>query len=186
MKTKQVAEQIREETALTIVAETMDKIDRNVYNTIEIFKEYVGKSMVQDELIKSNNEFAKLKYIDAYIDQKDKEWIFSNDKKLTPFTTEMLNTKLSKDLLRKINFYGKEYGFVIYGESFITNRYGANLALTDKTSDYKQSDEDWWVKAKNDGLAYFAIEVNNLKFISEDIDNIIEFYVESIRTLSLI
>ena len=33
----------------------------------------------------------------------------------------------------------------------ITNAYGVNTAITEKTSDYKQSDEEWWNQTKESG-----------------------------------
>jgi len=34
----------------------------------------------------------------------------------------------------------------------ITNAYGVNTAITEKTQDYKQSDEQWWSKTKTSGV----------------------------------
>jgi hypothetical protein len=39
-----------------------------------------------------------------------------------------------------------------YAEIFVTNQYGANIAQSHKTSDYKQNDEKWWQKAKQNGV----------------------------------
>jgi GAF domain-containing protein/HAMP domain-containing protein len=36
-------------------------------------------------------------------------------------------------------------------ELFITDRYGANFAATNRTSDFYQADEDWWQAAYNNG-----------------------------------
>ena len=36
-------------------------------------------------------------------------------------------------------------------ELFITDLYGANIAATNRTSDYAQADEDWWQAAYNNG-----------------------------------
>lgn len=38
-----------------------------------------------------------------------------------------------------------------HAELFITDRYGANLAATNRTSDYYQADEAWWQAAYNSG-----------------------------------
>jgi len=39
-----------------------------------------------------------------------------------------------------------------YAEIFVTNQYGGNIAQSHKTSDYKQDDELWWQKAKQNGV----------------------------------
>lgn len=38
-----------------------------------------------------------------------------------------------------------------YPEIFITDAKGLNVAMTNKTSDYYQADEEWWVQAYNEG-----------------------------------
>lgn len=38
-----------------------------------------------------------------------------------------------------------------HAELFITDRYGANIAATNRTSDYYQADEEWWQAAYNNG-----------------------------------
>jgi len=40
----------------------------------------------------------------------------------------------------------------------VTNKYGATVALTEKTSDYRQDDEQWWKDAKEDGLCVCDVE----------------------------
>ncbi|MEK7227162.1 MAG: cache domain-containing protein, partial [Bacteroidota bacterium] len=40
----------------------------------------------------------------------------------------------------------------ISSDIFITDRYGALAATTDKTSDYFQADEEWWQRSYNNGL----------------------------------
>ena len=42
----------------------------------------------------------------------------------------------------------------VYEEIILTNSYGANVALTGKTSDYKQWDEQWWILAKRNGVEF--------------------------------
>ena len=55
-------------------------------------------------------------------------------------------------LSNRIRFYEEIYSHKVYGEVFITNKHGANIAQTGKTSDYRQDDEEWWQSAKNDGF----------------------------------
>ena len=38
-----------------------------------------------------------------------------------------------------------------YAELFVTDKYGAIIASTDRTSDYYQADEEWWQSAWNNG-----------------------------------
>jgi hypothetical protein len=47
-----------------------------------------------------------------------------------------------------MNFQDANDGF---SEVFVTDEHGLIVAETNKTSDYHQADEDWWVDAYNDG-----------------------------------
>ena len=56
-----------------------------------------------------------------------------------------LNNPLAVDLLRF------RWEFPEHTEIFVTDRYGALLAATNRTSDYYQADEEWWQAAYNQG-----------------------------------
>ncbi|GAG81410.1 unnamed protein product, partial [marine sediment metagenome] len=74
------------------------------------------------------------------------------EEEITPFMRDLINNKLSKELRKRTKFYREKYGFGIFPEVFVTNKYGANVAQTGKTTDYRQDDEEWWQRAKKDGL----------------------------------
>ena len=40
----------------------------------------------------------------------------------------------------------------MFGEIFVTNKYGVNIGSTGRTSDYYQADEEWWQNGKKYGL----------------------------------
>ncbi len=67
----------------------------------------------------------------------DKEWIAK--KGLTKTADDILNNPLST-FLRLI----QQRNLSKYGEMFITDRYGATVATTNRLSDYYQGDEKWW------------------------------------------
>ncbi|MBU0530413.1 MAG: HAMP domain-containing protein, partial [Nanoarchaeota archaeon] len=77
---------------------------------------------------------------------------------ITSFMQEILDNELSNELKEKIEFYEETYGYKLYGEIFVTNKYGANVAQTGKTSDYYQADEEWWQIAKRDGFYMRDVE----------------------------
>ena len=65
---------------------------------------------------------------------------------------------MSEELIEKTGFYEEKSGHKVFGEIFITNKYGANVSQTGKTTDYRQDDEEWWQKAKSDGLNVADLE----------------------------
>ncbi len=52
---------------------------------------------------------------------------------------------LNNDTASKLRDFQSK--FPNHVELFLTNKYGANIAATNRTSDYYQADEDWWKKA---------------------------------------
>jgi len=140
------------ENSVSLASEIIDKIDRDIYRKIETFEEYSKDLTLQKSILQSNQEFEKLDDIDSYIAARNEEWISVPKDVVTPFMQELIDGRLSAELREKINFYEHKYGYRVFGEAFATNKYGVNAALTGKTSDYKQDDEIWWQKAKENGL----------------------------------
>src|SRR3989338_5131822 len=132
--------------------EIMDKIDRDIYNRIEIFREYGRDLILQKAVLESNKEFAGLDNIQGFIEEQDREWTSAPKETITPFMHKLINNHLSQELREKMEFYEESYGHKIFSEIFVTNKYGANAAQTNKTTDYRQDDEEWWQSAKKDGL----------------------------------
>ena len=58
----------------------------------------------------------------------------------------------------RVNFYENKYGYQTFVELFATNKYGANVAQTGKTSDYRQDDEKWWQIAREERYYVSDIE----------------------------
>jgi len=152
------------EGSVSLAVEAMDKIDRYLYNKIERFQSFEDLAL-QKIIIESNQEFEKLDNIQNYINEKDREWISAPKEEITPFMKDLINNKLSKELRKRTKFYEEKYGFRIFPEVFTTNKYGANAAQTGKTTDYYQADEQWWQKAKQDGIHVADFEYDR----SEDV-----------------
>ena len=146
------------ESSVALAVETMDKIDRNIYYTIEEFQAYCSDLVLQETVAKSNREFEKLENLQEYINEKNNEWISAQKAATTLLMQELLNNKLSEELRNKMGFHEEKHGYKVFGEVFVTNKYGAIAALTEKTSDYRQDDELWWEKAREDGLYVGDVE----------------------------
>ncbi len=142
-----------------LAEEMLRRIDESVYLKIEGLQRYLKRSYLQEAVIKSNREFEKLENIDEYIESKDREWVSATKDEVTPFMKELLGNELSKDLRKEfIEFYEKKYGYDVFSELFLTNKYGANVAQTGKTSDYRQDDEEWWWISREKGFYVSDVE----------------------------
>lgn len=148
---KALQESIAESSA-SLAAATLDRIDRGIYSRIKEFQSYSEDSVLQKVTEESNEKFEKLDDIQSYIEQKDKEWTSAPKETVTAFMQELISNRLSEELRRRRKFYEEEYYYQLFSEVFVTNKYGANVAQTGKTTDYRQDDEEWWQAAKKDGL----------------------------------
>ena len=69
------------------------------------------------------------------------------------------DNRLARDLRIRLKMLEEGSGYPVFGEVFFTNRFGANVAQTSRTSDYRQDDESWWQQALADGLS-----IGNVQF----------------------
>ncbi len=135
-----------------LAVQLLDGVERGVRSKIEVFQEYANDLTLLEAVKASNRKFKDLDNAGAYIDRRDKEWRSVPKEAITPFMQNLINNKLSAELRRKAGFYRDHYGHNVFSEIFVTNKYGANVAQTGKTSDYRQDDEEWWQTAKKKGV----------------------------------
>ncbi len=102
----------------------------------------LGKDPVIIEGVKASNTDNK-KLTAALINQLDQNWQKSgaNSDTIKPYLTNAVALRLLK--------YQEEN--TRYSEIFVTDERGLNVGQTNKTSDYNQADEDWWVKSFDNG-----------------------------------
>ena len=127
---------------------TIEEVDRNIYQKIENFEEYTRDLLLLNTLIASNNTFEKMDDSQKYIVEKNLEWLFYSKGHDNPLYEKIISNRLSREVKEKVTFYEKKYGYKVIAEIIVTNRYGANIALSGLTTDYKQDDEAWWTTAK--------------------------------------
>ncbi len=130
-----------------LTAETLNKIDRGIYMKIEAMQSFSEDMNFQNFLKKSNEEFEKIPDREKIIDEYDAEWRALPKEKTDSFIESILQNAASHLLNDKVNFYNALYGYPIYPEMHLTNRYSAIIAANKKTSDYRQNDESWYQEA---------------------------------------
>ena len=83
----------------------------------------------------------------AELERLDRQWYAAdaagND--AHPLVQAVLNHPIAEELHELRNAFPQHL------EVFVTDRYGANVAATNRTSGYYQADEEWWQIAYNDG-----------------------------------
>lgn len=145
-----VKEEVEEvEEASTEFAPEVEKV---LENKIDLVRRMVAEDPRIIGTIEEFNE--KNKHIAmSEIKRLDDQWIATEG--IDGVVTELLNNEASFTLME---FQETHEG---YPEIFITDAKGLIVALTNKTSDYYQADEDWWIKTYNDGqgmLSHGGIE----------------------------
>jgi len=146
---------------IKVPSQTID--DKELIDKLQIFQteinikiEKLGKlgnlPQIQQALAESNTYFASSSNPEEHIRQLDEQFL-SSDPDVDGSLAFNLIHNPSGDVLRSIMDLDKKSTtkFKI-AEIFITNQYGANIAQSHKTSDYRQDDESWWQKAKQNGV----------------------------------
>ena len=157
-ESQKVLESSFTESTETLAHDILDALEDDIAHKILELQGYTFDVELQNEIKKSNREFEKLNNIRAYINTKDKEWTSVPKETVTPFMQELIENNLSGQFIEKLKLYESLYGHNVFGEMFATNKYGANIAQSGKTSDYRQDDEEWWKIAKKDDLYVGDVE----------------------------
>ena len=129
-----------------------DEIDRVVSTRAANWQAYAQSALVQDTLATSNRELEILPDPAAVVAERDAIWRGGDSPEAQALLRDMLANPLSRDLMATLETLSDVSGYIVFGEVFLTNAYGGNVALTNRTSDYRQDDEEWWQNALRDGL----------------------------------
>ena len=135
----------------------MQGLDRHIENRILDFQQLANLNLIHMALINSNEKFEKIQDIRSYLNIKENEIEFTD---AAPFIDDVADEVLTEELLQTIEFYNDEYNYDVIKELFVTNAYGANVAIGSGISDYSQSDEEWWEITKNSGKYLGQIHFN--------------------------
>jgi len=150
IKVKEVTKIIEEEIEET----SEDRLLKEAWSKLQEALVLTKDPQIQQILSDSNEEFDSLEEPFLVIEQRNEEWISTGDDKGTPIMGTIMGNKVS-EFLRDVMLEDQQKPIdFVYEEIFLTNSYGANVAQTGKTSDYKQWDEQWWVLAKRNGVNF--------------------------------
>lgn len=133
--------------ALPLAQEVEGALDKKA----SLIEGLVKDSIIIDE-VKRSNEAHKDISLDEIL-KLDQRW--RNAEGIDEFIEPFLANDVA---IRLLEFQELNLGF---SEIFITDEYGLNVGQTNKTTDYYQADEDWWIGAYNSGagkLFHGAIE----------------------------
>ena len=130
----------------------MAEVDRAIHAAVDDWLIYSAGPLVHRTIEASNRQFEKLADVQGYLDTQDRAWRAAPSEKPTAFMERLIANELSEAIRIKLRAFERDEGYRAYGEVFVTNRYGANVAQTGRTTDYRQDDEEWWRRARQDGV----------------------------------
>ncbi len=135
-----------------VLIDNLQRLQAEINMKIEQSRELVNLPQIQQSLVESNVSYAATGSPEEIIRQIEERWQ-SSDPNLPNSVAFNLIHNSASDILRSImDIDKKSESKFKYAEIFITNQYGANIAQSHKTSDFRQDDESWWQKAKQNGI----------------------------------
>ncbi|MEE8553677.1 MAG: HAMP domain-containing protein, partial [Desulfobacterales bacterium] len=145
--------------SIILAENTIKRMDNAIYQNIHDLQLYSREELIQKTVFNSNTAFQQMDDIQSYVKQRDREWISTPQDKETGFMRNLAASQLSEDLRNKFVTYWKiKYGYDFYEEIFVTNKFGANAAQSQRTSGYYHADEEWWNIARENGFYVSQIE----------------------------
>ena len=137
--------------SIFVAEEISKRIMHDIYAKIGELQGHAMHAVFQDTLEESNNQFEKRGDVEVWIGEREQEWISAPGEEITPFMRGLIDNKLANGLREKlIEFYERKHGNQCIKQIVVTNRYGAVVAETSKTSHYRQDDQEWWKMTRQD------------------------------------
>ena len=119
-----------------------EKVEAVVLKKIELITHRIASHPTVIKAVKESNQVNQHLTL-SDIEKLDAHWIGSTA------VNDQINKFVVNDSAKLLQELQKtSHGF---SEIFITDAKGLNVAMTNKTSDYYQADEDWWVDTFNGG-----------------------------------
>jgi anti-anti-sigma regulatory factor/methyl-accepting chemotaxis protein len=126
--------------ALTQAQAVGDLLNREV-DTLRTFS---LDKFIQDQVAAINATYiGDPASIQAQLESLDKAWVAAED------GDPLIQHYLTNQVAEQLRSYRSAFPDNV--EVFVTDKYGANVAASNRTTDYYQADEDWWQAAWNNG-----------------------------------
>ncbi len=129
-----------------------DPVKKAAWTKFQSTLDLTEGQLIREELNKSLMIFESYAEIKSVIKARDLEWTSTSKDEVTPFMMQLIESDTSKFLRKVIEEDKQKEQIFVISEIILTNSLGANVAQTGKTTDYDQSDEDWWKQAKINGI----------------------------------
>ena len=148
------------ENSIKVAEGIINRIDYSIYNRIHEINLLSLEGIVTSTLASSNLEFDAMDDREGYINQTDGNWTSAPKEEITPFIADLMNNELSSYIKEKyIRHFEKDHGYRAYAHIYFTNKFGAVVSLTEKTSTFDWSSSDWWTGSRDNDSFVSNIKV---------------------------
>lgn len=143
--------------------EIIKSIDRIIHDKIMEVGAATRRGWVISTVTESNAWFEQLENIDGYSVEIESQWAADPDVRVNKLQQELMSNSLANELREEfITFYESMHGFRVLNSLFVTNKYGASIAQTDKIDHFLHDKETWWQKTKQQGGYIGKVEYNKM------------------------
>jgi len=102
--------------------------------------------------------------------KEETEWPNPLKEEPTDFQLSIINNEVADILRENLKVESEDFGELLFPEMILTNAKGVNVASTDRTFNYIQNKQEWWIVAsQNDVLVRKCGFDKSIKMTSEDI-----------------
>ncbi|MCP4454945.1 MAG: HAMP domain-containing protein, partial [Planctomycetes bacterium] len=137
-----------------ITRETMNQIERAVWIRLGQIELQANALAENPALLNSNLQFASMDDYRLYLVACDKQWQVQDVNDPNSMINQMLDHALCERLTTRIKqtfFYAQRFGYDIFEQVTVTNRFGAVIGQTSPNKQYDLRQQPWWKHAREQG-----------------------------------
>jgi len=164
LKSQKVLRQTIARDSTLITRETMDQIERAVWIRLGQIELNANALAENPALLSSNLQFANMDDYRPYLAESEKQWQAQDPNNPDSMINRMLDHALCERLITQIKqtfFYTQRFGYDIFEQVTVTNRFGAVIGQTSHNKQYDLSQQPWWKHAKNRGSYVGPIDLRS-------------------------
>lgn len=180
--TKTILQKVIGNNTVHLTDTILSEIDRGIYSRIVEIEDETTDIFFKKIASASNEEFDKIPDVQDYINTIDRDW---KDKKDTPLIKDILNNEVSMRLTTHYELNKQKYGYEVFTEMYVTNKYGVIVGSTGRTSDFLQADEEWYQKAVKEKLFWVGDVEYDESSDAYSIDIVLNLYDENGKFLGI-
>ena len=149
------------QSSVFVANEMLVNMNMAIYDWIDRLEQRGGTQFVESMVKASNKEFDGMSSPPVYMDRMESEWRAAAKGELRPSVQELVGNGLSQELRSQFRtHFEKKVGAQIVDEMIVTNRYGATVAATGASSQYRFDGLALWQKARESGSSIGDIELD--------------------------